>query len=257
MNTKNGSGHLVIESVWKSYNHNTKQEVAALKEVSLELLPGDFCVVVGANGSGKSTLMQLIAGRIPKPDKGSIYLDNTYFVGTPEYKRTKKLSYVTQSPLEGTAPSMTVAENLALAQLRWSKKVGVRFGLNIQHRKSFKELLAQIGLDDRLDQPVSTLSGGERQMLTIFMNSFGPPSLMLLDEPVSALDPAYSNKCLQLIDSLNKDKRISILMITHSIKQALEYGNKLIVLKEGRIAATYNGKERKRLTLENIFELIQ
>jgi putative tryptophan/tyrosine transport system ATP-binding protein len=257
MNTKNGKGHLVVESVWKSYNHNTQQEIAALKEVSLELLPGDFCVIVGANGSGKSTLMQIIAGRIPKPDKGLIYLDNTYFAGIPEYRRTKKLSYVTQNPLEGTAPSMTVAENLALAQLRCSNKVGLRFSLNRNSKERFKEVLSQIGLADRLDQPVSTLSGGERQMLTIFMNSFGPPSLMLLDEPVSALDPSYSNKCLQLIDSLNKDKRITILMITHNIRQALEYGNKLIVLKDGQIAATYNVKEKNSLSLENIFELVQ
>lgn len=257
MSTKNGSGHLLVDSVSHYYNHLTPQEVYALRDVNLELAPGDFCVVVGANGSGKSTLVKLIAGRILKPDKGKICLDDLNIVGKPEHYRTRWLSYVMQNPLDGTARDMTVAENLALAHLRSIGKASLRSGISKAQREKFKKLLARIGLDDRLEQPVATLSGGERQMLTIYMNSFGPPSLMLLDEPVSALDPSYSKKCLELIVSLNSDKAITVLMVTHNIKQALEFGNKLIALRNGRIVAEYHGDEKTRLGVEDIVNLLQ
>lgn len=248
-------GHLIAKDLRISFN-NSSYKVSALRGVSFEVRPGDFCMIAGANGSGKSTLIKLISGRIPAPDNGSVVLDNTQLIGIPEHKRAKWCSYVTQHPMDGAAPSLTVAENLKLAELRNSEGAKLKIGLYKSKKDEYRHLLSNVGLEDRLDQPVSTLSGGERQMLTILMSSFGPPSLMLLDEPVSALDPSYTGKCLELISSLNREKGITILMVTHNISQILGVGNKLVMMKDGLVEQVYGAEEKSNLKPEILMKMI-
>lgn len=249
-------GHLVVRSLSLSYNHLTPNEIPALMGVSFELLPGEFGVVVGPNGSGKTSLQKVLSGRVPLPDEGSIILDGIEISGIPEHRRSKWISSVTQHPLDGTAPSMTVAENLALAELN-VRAFGLRIGVTGRKRESYMELLSTINLEDRLDQPAATLSGGQRQMLTILMATFGPKKLLLLDEPISSLDPVYTTKCLGLIKTIVEEKHITTLMVTHNVKHALEYGNRLILLNRGKVLANLEGSERTRLNSQDIIEMMQ
>lgn len=254
MSTK--SGHLVINSLSMSFNHFTPYSISALNGITLEVTPGDFCIIAGPNGSGKSTLIKLISGRIPVPNSGKIVLDDVQLIGISEHERARRISYVAQQPIEGTASSLTVAENLKLAEMRNSNSVRFAIGIDRAKKEEYKRLLSSIGLDDRLDQSVSTLSGGERQMLTILMSSFGPPALMLLDEPVSALDPSYTEKCLGLISSMNRDKGITILMVTHNVSQILTMGNKLVRMKNGIVEKVYKQEEKSKLKSEDLMKMI-
>jgi putative ABC transport system ATP-binding protein len=239
-----------------SFNHFTPYSISALKGVNVEVLSGDFCILAGPNGSGKSTLLKLISGRISTPDSGGLTLDGSQLVSVPEHERARWISYVAQHPVDGTAPSLTVAENLKLAEMRGDGNVRFSLGLNRKKKEDYRQLLSSIGLDNRLDQPVSTLSGGERQMLTILMSSFGPPALMLLDEPVSALDPSYSEKCLKLISSLNKDRGITILMVTHNVSQILTLGNTLVMMKNGLVENIYSMDEKSKLKADDLITKI-
>lgn len=253
--TDSKNGHLVVSSLSLSYNHLTPNEIPALNGVSFELMPVEFGIVVGPNGSGKTSLQKALSGRVLVPDKGSITLDGIELSKMPEYRRAKWISSVTQHPLEGTAPSMTVAENLAIAELNVSPP-GLRMGVTRKKREKYRDLLSGIGLEDRLDQPVATLSGGQRQMLTILMATFGPKKLLLLDEPVSSLDPTYTPKCLELIKAIAEKKKITTLMVTHNVKHALEFGNRLIVLNSGTIVANLDGSNKGGLNPENLIELM-
>jgi len=236
-------GHLVVESLQMNFNDSGVNLVSAIRDLDLEIKPGEFCVMAGPNGSGKSTLIKLISGRIPIPDSGRISLDGLDLSGVPEYRRAAFITYVSQQAADGTAAGLTVAENLRVAEMRRGGRS--RSARNL--RRVYRQQLSVIGLSDRLEQPVSTLSGGQRQMLTILMSSFGSPSIMLLDEPVSAVDPAYAFMCLSLITDINRSQGMTILMATHNFRHVLELGDRLIMIKRGRIEGSYNASERAGL----------
>ena len=246
---------LKIEKISKTFNPGTIHEKAALQGLSLHLLPGDFVTVIGSNGAGKSTLLNAISGSF-FPDSGSIYLDGRNITFLPEYKRSNHLGRLFQDPLKGTAPHMTIEENLALAYLR-SVRTRSPFGtVSKKDREYFRERLAALGLglEDRLKSPVGLLSGGQRQALTLLMATLVTPKLLLLDEHTAALDPSTAEKVLELTRSIVAENNITCMMITHNIRSALELGNRTIMMDAGRIVLDLAGEERAGMTVDALLE---
>ena len=249
---------LTLTNISKTFNPGTVNEKKALSNVSLHLAPGDFVTVLGSNGAGKSTLFNAIAGSFPV-DEGAIVLDGRDITRQPDYKRSKFIGRLFQDPLRGTAPNMTIEENLALAYLRASEKRSPFSMVTSADRKDFRERLAQLelGLEDRMTQPVGLLSGGQRQALTLLMATLVTPKLLLLDEHTAALDPATAEKVLALTRQIVKDNGITCLMITHSIPSALELGNRTIMMNDGRIVLELAGQQREGLTTAELLELFR
>ena len=245
---------LKLEGVSKTFYPGTVNEKRALNKVSLHLAPGDFATVVGSNGAGKSTLFNAIGGSF-YVDAGSIALGGTDLTFLPEYKRSRKIGRLFQDPLRGTAPHMTIEENLALAYLRSAH--GNPFKrLSQKERDVFREQLRQLdmGLEDRMRQPVGLLSGGQRQALTLLMATMVPPKLLLLDEHTAALDPATADKVLELTRRIVAEHRITCLMVTHNMAQALSLGNRTLMMAEGSIVLDVSGAEREGLTVSDLLE---
>ena len=243
---------LKIEKISKTFNPGTIHEKAALQGLSLHLLPGDFVTIIGSNGAGKSTLLNAICGSF-FPDSGSIYLDGKNITFLPEYQRSRQIGRLFQDPMRGSAPHMTIEENLSLA----AASGGWLSHVTRAEKAAFREKLAQLdmGLEDRMKQPVGLLSGGQRQALTLVMATFKPPKLLLLDEHTAALDPKTAAKVLDITDQVVNQSQLTTLMITHNMNDAIRHGNRLIMMDEGRIILDIQGEEKKKLTVDQLLKL--
>ena len=246
---------LKLENISLTFNPGTVNEKKALENLSLHLEKGDFVTILGSNGAGKSTLFNTIAGTFLL-DSGKVILDGKDITKLPDYKRSKEIGRLFQDPLKGTAPNMTIEENLALAYLRANHAKSPFSMLSKSDRAEFREKLAMLnlGLEDRMDQPVGLLSGGQRQALTLLMATLVTPKILLLDEHTAALDPATAEKVLELTKQIAADNNITCLMITHNIPSALDLGNKTIMMKDGQIVMELEGEERSSMTTEKLLQ---
>ena len=245
---------LTISHVSKTFNPGTVNEKKALQDINLHLEPEDFVTVIGGNGAGKSTTLNMIAGVYPI-DCGTIYLDGVNISRQPEYKRAALLGRVFQDPMMGTAANMQIEENMALAHRRGRKRC-LRWGVTKEEKEVFHEELKRLGLglEDRMTAKVGLLSGGQRQALTLLMATLQKPKLLLLDEHTAALDPRTAKKVLSLTEEIVTEERLTALMVTHNMKDALRLGNRLIMMHEGRIIYDVRGEEKKKLTVEDLLK---
>ena len=245
---------LKIDNIVKVFNGGTVNEKVALNGLSLHLEEGDFCTVIGGNGAGKSTMLNAVAG-VFQVDQGSIVIDGVDVTKLPEHKRVKYIGRVFQDPMTGTAATMQIEENLALAKRRGQKR-SLRPGITKAEREEYKELLKilDLGLEDRLTSKVGLLSGGQRQALTLLMASLVKPKLLLLDEHTAALDPKTAAKVLEATEKIVNRDHLTTLMITHNMKDAIAHGNRLIMMKDGRVILNISGEEKKELTVEDLLE---
>ena len=243
---------LEIQGISKTFNPGTVNEKVAIRDLSLTLNDGDFVTVIGGNGAGKSTLLNLIAGVFPV-DRGSIRLNGRELTKLPEYKRAKFLGRVFQDPMTGTAATMNIEENLALAARRGQRRT-LRWGVTKKETQEFRSRLAEmdLGLEDRMTSKVGLLSGGQRQALTLLMASLQRPELLLLDEHTAALDPKTAAKVLALSDEIIREGNLTAMMITHNMRDALAYGNRLIMMDAGHVALDVAGEEKKKLTVQDL-----
>ena len=246
---------LEIKEIWKTFNAGTVNEKQALRGVSLTLNDGDFCTVIGGNGAGKSTMLNAVAGTFPV-DAGTISIGGTDVTHLPEFKRAKFIGRVFQDPMMGTAPTMQIIENLALAARRGQSR-GLKWGITKAEKEQYQELLhgLDLGLEDRLTSKVGLLSGGQRQALTLLMASLQKPKLLLLDEHTAALDPKTAAKVLELTDRIVEENHLTTMMVTHNMKDAIAHGNRLIMMYDGRIVIDVSGEEKKKLTVPQLLEL--
>ena len=245
---------LELRDLHKTFNPGTVNEKKALSSLSLHLDEGDFVTIVGSNGAGKSTLFNAIAGSF-YADEGSISLAGKDITFMPEHERSRRIGRLFQDPLRGTAPSMTIEENLALAYLRAAH--GNPFSrISKKDKEFFAEQLKQLdmGLEDRMKNPVGLLSGGQRQALTLLMATLVTPKLLLLDEHTAALDPATAEKVLDLTKSIVAEKKITCLMVTHNMHQALELGNRTLMMDAGHIVFDVKGAARSKMTVDDLLE---
>lgn len=246
---------LEIKEIWKTFNAGTVNEKQALRGVSLTLNDGDFCTVIGGNGAGKSTMLNAVAGTWAV-DAGSISIGGVDVTKLPEYKRAPYIGRVFQDPMLGTAPTMQILENLALAARRGERR-GLRWGVTKAEKERYQDLLKglDLGLEDRLTSKVGLLSGGQRQALTLLMASLRKPKLLLLDEHTAALDPKTAAKVLELSDRIVAESRLTTMMVTHNMKDAIQHGNRLIMMYDGKIVIDVSGEEKKKLTVPQLLEL--
>ena len=244
---------LALKSVSKVF-HSGADRVRAIRELDLSLADGDFLSIIGSNGAGKSTLLNLIAGTV-LPTTGRISLNEEDITKTPAYKRARSIGRIVQDPLAGTAPAMTVAENMALAMKRHGR--GLRLALPRKLERRFRDQLAalDIGLESRLNCPVSLLSGGERQALAVLMATLVPPKLLLLDEHTAALDPANAAMIVRLTESFVDRSGLATLMVTHNMEQAIAVGNRLIMMHQGEIIHELRGHEKHLATVGDLVDL--
>jgi putative ABC transport system ATP-binding protein len=245
---------LKVSNVSKTFNPGTVYEKVALTDVDLVLNEGDFVTVIGGNGAGKSTLLNCVAGVYPV-DSGTVFIDNANVTKQPEHVRARFLGRVFQDPMMGTAASMGLEENLALAYRRGQRRT-LRWGISNKERAYYREQLKtlELGLEDRLGTKVGLLSGGQRQAITLLMATMKKPRLLLLDEHTAALDPKTALKVLLLSDKLIREHQITTLMVTHNMKDAIKCGNRLVMMHEGRIILDIGGEEKKGLTVDYLLE---
>lgn len=245
---------LKIANISKTFNPNTVNAKTALSDLSLHVLPSDFVTIIGANGAGKSTLFNAIAGTF-FTDSGTIELDGVDISLTPEYKRAQYIGRLFQDPMLGSAPGMTIEENLALAagHGRWLSAPSKKDKTLFRERLSMLEM----GLEDRMQQPVGLLSGGQRQALTLMMATFHPPKLLLLDEHTAALDPATAEKVLKITKDIVFEEKLTCLMITHNMQSALDLGNRTLMMHQGKIIFDAAGEERKNLNVSDLLVLFK
>lgn len=243
---------LKIEAVTKLFNPGTPDEKVALSRIDLDLKDGDFVTVIGSNGAGKSTLMNIISG-VMTPDLGKVWIDGKQVESLPEHRRTEWIGRVFQDPMAGTAPTMTIEENLAMAYAR-SKPRGLSIGVNGKKRTMFMEQLSRlgIGLEGRLSAKVGLLSGGERQALSLLMATFTEPRILLLDEHTAALDPSRAELITTLTEQIVSELKLTTLMVTHNMEQAIRLGNRLIMMDKGRIILDVPEQEKQGLTVEGL-----
>ena len=246
---------LTLDHISKTFNPDTINEKRALDGLSLHLKPGDFVTVIGGNGAGKSTMLNAVAGVWPV-DSGRIILDGVDVTAMPEYRRAQYIGRVFQDPMMGTAANMQIEENLALAARRGKKRT-LRWGVTKAEREEYHEKLKSfgLGLEDRMTAKVGLLSGGQRQALTLLMASLQKPKLLLLDEHTAALDPKTAAKVLALSDQIVQENRLTTLMITHNMKDAIAHGNRLIMMDAGRVVVDISGEEKKKLTVPDLLAL--
>ena len=246
---------LEIINVCKTFNAGTINEKKALNGLNLHLEPGEFVTVIGGNGAGKSTMLNSVAGVYPV-DEGQILIDGEDVTHLPEFKRAKVIGRVFQDPMMGTAATMQIEENLALA-LRRGQRRGLRAGITKQEREDYRERLKilDLGLEDRLTAKVGLLSGGQRQALTLLMATLQKPKLLLLDEHTAALDPKTAAKVLEATQRIVERDDLTTLMITHNMRDAIAYGNRLVMMYNGHIVVDVSGEEKKQLTVPQLLEL--
>ena len=243
---------VTLKGIKKIFKKGTVDEKVALDGLDLHIAKGDFVTVIGSNGAGKTTLLNIISGTY-FPDEGEVYIDGQGVTHLPEHKRAKFLGRIFQDPLLGTASSMTIEENLAMADLR-GKRRGLRRGVPKARREYYKKMLAMLnlGLEDRLKDSVSLLSGGQRQSLTLLMATLTLPKLLLLDEHTAALDPRTAQLVMDLTEKIVTENKLTTVMVTHNMNQAIRYGNKMIMLHEGRLKFMATGQEKLSLTVEEV-----
>ena len=246
---------LELIDVSKTFHPGTVNARTALDRIRLTLRDGDFVTVIGGNGAGKSTLMNAVAGTFPI-DEGRILIDGEDVTRYPEHKRAALLGRVFQDPMMGTAPTMEIQENLALA-LRRGKKRGLKWGISKAEREDYYELLKTLGLglEERMSAKVGLLSGGQRQALTLLMAALQRPKLLLLDEHTAALDPKTAAKVLELSEKIVTENELTTLMITHNMRDAIRYGNRLIMMDAGHIVADISGEAKKKLSVQDLLAL--
>ena len=246
---------LEIKEIWKTFNAGTVNEKQALRGVTLTLNEGDFCTVIGGNGAGKSTMLNAVAGTWAV-DAGTISIGGTDVTRLPEHRRAAFIGRVFQDPMMGTAPTMQIVENLALAARRGQRR-GLQWGLTKTEKDRYQALLSGLGLglEDRLTSKVGLLSGGQRQALTLLMASLKKPKLLLLDEHTAALDPKTAAKVLELSDRIVAESHLTTMMVTHNMKDAIQHGNRLIMMYDGKIVIDVSGEEKKKLTVPQLLEL--
>lgn len=246
---------LKLENVWKTFNPGTVNEKVALQCLNLEMREGDFVTVIGGNGAGKSTMLNAIAG-VFGVDSGTISIDGVDVTALPEYKRAKYIGRVFQDPMMGTAATMQIEENLALAARRGKSRT-LRAGITKAERETYMEQLKilGLGLENRMTAKVGLLSGGQRQALTLLMATLQRPKLLLLDEHTAALDPKTAAKVLEATQRIVEKDNLTTLMITHNMRDAIAYGNRLIMMYEGHIVVDVSGEEKKNLTVEQLLNL--
>lgn len=244
---------LNVKNITKTFNPGTVNEKTALSDLSLHLAPGDFATIIGSNGAGKSTLLNAVAGSF-YVDSGLIELGGQDITFMPEHRRSRTIGRLFQDPLKGTAPNMSIEENLALAFLRTAEGKAPFSRISKKDKELFAERLKllDMGLEDRMKNPVGLLSGGQRQALTLLMATVVTPKLLLLDEHTAALDPATADKVIDLTKKIVAQEHITCLMVTHNMKQALEMGNRTLMMSEGRIVLDISGKEREGLTVDDL-----
>ena len=248
---------LEIRDIYKTFNPGTINEKKALCGVKLHLDEGDFCTVIGSNGAGKSTMLNAVAGVWPV-DEGQIIIDGVDVSAQCEYKRATYLGRVFQDPMNGTAADMTIAENLAMAARRGRRRT-LRWGLTRKEQEGYRDLLAslELGLEDRMTAKVGLLSGGQRQALTLLMATLQKPRLLLLDEHTAALDPKTATKVLHLTRKLVADNHLTALMVTHNMKDALHYGNRTIMMHEGRIVVDIDRETKNQLHVDDLLKMFE
>ncbi len=245
---------LELKNITKVFNAGTVNEKIALDSLSLTLRDGDFITVIGGNGAGKSTMLNAVAGTYPV-DSGRIIIDGVDITSLPEHKRAKFIGRVFQDPMTGTAADMWIEENMALAMLR-GKKHGLGWAIRAKEREQYREMLRELdlGLEDRLSTKVGLLSGGQRQAITLLMATMNKPRLLLLDEHTAALDPKTAAKVLELSEKIISESNLTALMVTHNMKDAITYGNRLIMMNAGRIIFDVSGEEKKKLTVDDLLD---
>ena len=249
---------LNLENIHLTFNPGTVNEKKALEGLNLELERGDFVTILGSNGAGKSTLFNTIAGTY-RPDTGKVFLDGKDITSLPDYKRSKDIGRLFQDPLKGTAPNMTIEENLALAYLRANHATSPFSMISKKDRAEFREKLSMLGLglEDRMNQPVGLLSGGQRQALTLLMATLVTPKILLLDEHTAALDPGTAEVVLELTKKIVAEHNITCLMITHNLASSLALGNRTIMMSGGHIRFDVKGKDREGLTADDLLKLFR
>lgn len=245
---------LELKGLYKTFNAGTINEKRAINGVDLTLEDGDFVTIIGGNGAGKSTVLNLISGVFPV-DQGTIHLNGADLTYLPEHRRAKYLGRVFQDPMMGTAATMNIEENLALAYRRGVHR-GLGSGIKKQEREMYREQLSTLGLglEDRMTSKVGLLSGGQRQALTLLMATLKKPELLLLDEHTAALDPKTADKVLQLTEEIVARDRLTTLMVTHNMKNAIQYGNRLIMMDSGKVVVDIRGEEKKNLSVKDLLE---
>ena len=245
---------LELKNIYKVFNPGTINEKKAIQNLNFTLNDGDFVTVIGGNGAGKSTMLNLIAG-VYSVDQGSILIDGENVTKKPEYKRAAYLGRVFHDPMMGTAGNMGIEENLAMAYRR-GKSRGLRWGISNAERALYREKLKMLdlGLENRMTNKVRLLSGGQRQALTLLMATLQQPKLLLLDEHTAALDPKTAQKVLDITDRIVSENHLSTLMVTHNMKDAIRYGNRLIMMNEGNIIFDVSGEEKKNLHVSDLLK---
>src|SRR5690554_1316619 len=245
---------LKLKNIHKIFNYGRVNENHALKDINLMVSKGDFVTIIGSNGAGKSTLLNLVAGTY-FPDSGSVEIDGQDMTNWPVHKRAHLVGRVFQDPLKGTAAEMTIEENLSLAVKRGQPR-GLGLGLNKKRREEFRRLLSLLGLglENRLEDPVKLLSGGQRQALTLLMATLGDPKILLLDEYTANLDPKTAVQIVEITGRIVEQGELTVLMVTHDLKQALEMGNRTIMMDQGRIILDLKGEEREKTTVNSLLE---
>ena len=243
---------LEISNISKTFNPGTINSKTALERLSLKVANGDFITIIGSNGAGKSTLFNAIAGDFTT-DEGQIVFDGEDITLMPSYKRAKSIGRLFQDPMKGSAPGMSIEENLALA----AGKGGWLSSIKRADKQEFKERLAllDMGLEDRMQQPVGLLSGGQRQALTLMMATYNPPKLLLLDEHTAALDPVTADKVMEVTNKIVGENKITTMMITHNMSQALTTGNRTIMMDNGRIIFDLDAETKKKMTVDDLLRL--
>ena len=245
---------LELKDVCKTFHPGTVNAKVALNHLNLTLEDGDFVTVIGGNGAGKSTMLNAISG-VWRPDAGQILIDGMDVTAMPEHRRAKLLGRVFQDPMMGTAPTMQIEENLALA-MRRGKHRGLRWGIRSAEREQYRELLQEfdLGLEDRLTTKAGLLSGGQRQALTLLMATLQKPRLLLLDEHTAALDPKTAQKVLEITDKIVQENALTTLMITHNMNDAIRYGNRLVMMHEGHVIYSVSGEEKRQLRVPDLLK---
>lgn len=245
---------LRLDHVSKLFNPGTLDERVALSHINLHLRKGDFMTVIGSNGAGKSTLMNVVSGSLIV-DSGTIRINDRAIQSMPEHQRSRWVGRVFQDPMAGTAPNMTIQENLAMAYAR-NKRRGLALGITPRRRELFREQLSRIGigLESRLNTKVGLLSGGERQALSLLMSTFTEPEILLLDEHTAALDPNRAELIIRLTQQIVEESGLTTLMVTHNMEQAIRLGNRLIMMDKGRIILDVAAEEKQKLTVEKLLQ---
>ena len=241
-----------LENITKIFSKGTIDEKVAIDGITLHIRKGDFITIIGSNGAGKTTALNLTAGTYA-PDEGDIFIDDSRVTRLPEHRRAKYLGRIFQDPLMGTAATMTIEENLAMADLRGQIR-GLRWGIKNARRDHYREILKMLdlGLETRLKDTVSLLSGGQRQSLTLLMVTLSLPKLLLLDEHTAALDPKTAQRVMELTQKIIEENNLTTVMVTHNMQQAIKYGNRMIMLHEGKVQFDIEGEEKSALTVEEV-----